>query len=156
MEGQKIELTGHPLYSIALAPNDFYLFLSVKNKLRGQLFSNHEEAVDAFKMHILEIPKSERKKAIKIVSAYAKVHETIMINNLKRRRGRRGGARTLSNGNLNIQFRRPPPGPRESSNLDDFSFPTEASVKLTAIVSDRRRGAARRIRGEAQPLCGAP
>ncbi|GBP09947.1 hypothetical protein EVAR_92481_1 [Eumeta japonica] len=34
----KIELTGHPPHSSDLAPNDFYLFTSVKNKLRGQRF----------------------------------------------------------------------------------------------------------------------
>ncbi|GBP26946.1 hypothetical protein EVAR_95732_1 [Eumeta japonica] len=47
-----------------LAPNDFYLFRSVKNKLRGQHFSSREEAFDAFKMHVLEILQSEWKKAI--------------------------------------------------------------------------------------------
>ncbi|GBP06009.1 Histone-lysine N-methyltransferase SETMAR [Eumeta japonica] len=51
LEGQKIKLTGHPPYGPDLAPNDFYLLPSVKNKLRGQRFSNREEAVDAFKMH---------------------------------------------------------------------------------------------------------
>ncbi|GBP15921.1 hypothetical protein EVAR_12507_1 [Eumeta japonica] len=39
-EGQKIELTDHPPYSPDLAPNDVYLFPSVKNKLRGQRFSS--------------------------------------------------------------------------------------------------------------------
>lgn len=62
LEDQKIELTGHPPYSPDLAPNDFYLFPTVKNKLRGQRFSSREEAVDAFKMHVLEIPQSEWKK----------------------------------------------------------------------------------------------
>ncbi|GBP43335.1 Histone-lysine N-methyltransferase SETMAR [Eumeta japonica] len=58
LEGQKIEVTDHlhlP-YSLDLAPNDFFLFLSVKNKLRGQRFSSSKEAVDAFIMFILEIP----------------------------------------------------------------------------------------------------
>ncbi|GBP58842.1 Histone-lysine N-methyltransferase SETMAR [Eumeta japonica] len=59
LEGQKIKLTGHPPYSFNLAPNDFYLFPSVKNKLHGQPFSSRKEAVDAFKMYILEIPQSE-------------------------------------------------------------------------------------------------
>ncbi|GBP87527.1 hypothetical protein EVAR_57236_1 [Eumeta japonica] len=48
LEGQKIELTGHPPYNSDLAPNDSYLFPSVKNKLRGQRISRREEAVDAF------------------------------------------------------------------------------------------------------------
>ncbi|GBP93102.1 hypothetical protein EVAR_97007_1 [Eumeta japonica] len=38
LEGQKIKLTGHPPYNPDPAPNDFYLFPSVKNKLRGQRF----------------------------------------------------------------------------------------------------------------------
>ncbi|GBP23572.1 hypothetical protein EVAR_80188_1 [Eumeta japonica] len=38
-EGQTIELTGHSPYSPGLAPNDFYLFPSAKNKSRGQRFS---------------------------------------------------------------------------------------------------------------------
>ncbi|GBP82202.1 Histone-lysine N-methyltransferase SETMAR [Eumeta japonica] len=63
---QNIELTGHPPYSPDLAPNDFYLLPSVKNKLRGQTFSSHEEAVDALKMHVLEIPQSEWQKCYKI------------------------------------------------------------------------------------------
>ncbi|GBP19339.1 Mariner Mos1 transposase [Eumeta japonica] len=62
LEGQKIELPGHPQYSPDSAPNDFYLFPSAKNKLRGQHFSCREEAVDAFKMHVLEIPQSEWRK----------------------------------------------------------------------------------------------
>ncbi|GBP64440.1 Mariner Mos1 transposase [Eumeta japonica] len=55
LQGQKIELTGRLVYSPNLAPNDFYLFTSVKNKLLGLRFSSREEAVDAFKMHVLEI-----------------------------------------------------------------------------------------------------
>ncbi|GBP81000.1 hypothetical protein EVAR_68811_1 [Eumeta japonica] len=65
LECQKIELTGHPSYSPDLAPKDFYLFPIAKNKLRGQRFSGREEAVDAFKMHVLEIPQAEWKKCNK-------------------------------------------------------------------------------------------
>ncbi|GBP46391.1 hypothetical protein EVAR_36371_1 [Eumeta japonica] len=65
LEGHKIKLTGHLPYSSDLALNDFYLFSSVKNKLRGQRFSSNEKAVDAFKMHVLEIPQSEWKKCYK-------------------------------------------------------------------------------------------
>ncbi|GBP42888.1 Histone-lysine N-methyltransferase SETMAR [Eumeta japonica] len=64
LEGQMIEL-GHPPYRPDLVPNDFYLFPSVKNKVRGQRFSSREGAVDAFKMHVLEIPQSEWKKCFK-------------------------------------------------------------------------------------------
>lgn len=59
---QNIELMGHPPYSPDLAPNDFFLFPHTKNKLRGQRFSTPEEAVDAFKMHVLEVSQSEWKK----------------------------------------------------------------------------------------------
>ncbi|GBO99757.1 Voltage-dependent calcium channel type D subunit alpha-1, partial [Eumeta japonica] len=50
---QKIELTDHPLYRPDMAPHNYYLYLSVKNKLHGQSFSSREEVVDAFKMHVL-------------------------------------------------------------------------------------------------------
>ena len=59
---QNIELMGHPPYSPDLAPNDFFLFPSVKNKLRGQRFSSPEEAIEAFKFHVLKIPHSEWNK----------------------------------------------------------------------------------------------
>ncbi|GBP20741.1 hypothetical protein EVAR_14466_1 [Eumeta japonica] len=49
--GQKIELTGDPPYSPDLEPSDFYLFPSMKNKLRNPCFSNREEVIDAFKIH---------------------------------------------------------------------------------------------------------
>ncbi|GBP94181.1 hypothetical protein EVAR_100802_1 [Eumeta japonica] len=45
LEGQKIELTGHPPYSPYSpywAPNGFYLLPNVKNKLRAQRFSSCE------------------------------------------------------------------------------------------------------------------
>lgn len=58
---ENIELMGHPPYSPDLAPNDFFLFPYIKNKLRGQRFSTPEEAVDAFKMHVLELTKSDWK-----------------------------------------------------------------------------------------------
>ncbi|GBP23307.1 hypothetical protein EVAR_76022_1 [Eumeta japonica] len=61
----KTELTDHPPYDPDSAPNDFYLFPSVKNKLRGQRCWSREEAVDAFKMHVLEIPQSECTKSYK-------------------------------------------------------------------------------------------
>lgn len=56
LASQRIELTSHSPYSHDLAPNDFFLFPKIKDKLRGQRFSTPEEAVDAFKNHILEIP----------------------------------------------------------------------------------------------------
>jgi histone-lysine N-methyltransferase SETMAR len=62
LTGQNVELMGHPPYSPDLAPNDFFLFPHIKNKLRGQRFSAPEEAVDAFKNHVLEVPQSKWKK----------------------------------------------------------------------------------------------
>lgn len=62
LSGQNVELMGHPAYSPDLAPNDYFLFPFVKNKLRGQRFSTPEEAVDAFKTHVLNISASEWKK----------------------------------------------------------------------------------------------
>lgn len=59
---QNIELMDHPPYSPDLAPNDFFLFPDIKNKLRGQRFSTPEEAVEAFKMYVLELSVSVWKK----------------------------------------------------------------------------------------------
>ena len=59
---QNIDLMRHPPYSPDLAPNGFFLFPYVKNKMKGQRFSIPEEAVDAFRMHVLEMPQSERQK----------------------------------------------------------------------------------------------
>ncbi|GBP80803.1 hypothetical protein EVAR_47289_1 [Eumeta japonica] len=47
LEGQKKELTDHPPNSPDLAPDDFHLFSSVNNKLRGQYSLSREKAVDA-------------------------------------------------------------------------------------------------------------
>ena len=52
----------HPPYSPHMATNDFFLFSCVKNKMRGQRYSTPEEAVDAFRMHVVEIPQSEWQK----------------------------------------------------------------------------------------------
>ena len=60
----------HPLYSPDLAPNDFFLFPHVKNKMRGQHFSTPEEAVDAFRMYVLEIPQSEWQKCFQMENIF--------------------------------------------------------------------------------------
>ncbi|GBP85407.1 hypothetical protein EVAR_60248_1 [Eumeta japonica] len=84
LEGQKIKSTGHPPYSLHLALNDFCLFSSVKNKLRAQRFPSREEAVDAFKMHVLKIPSNQNQKsAIKIDFSVCKSTSMIMVNILK-------------------------------------------------------------------------
>ncbi|GBP13433.1 Mariner Mos1 transposase [Eumeta japonica] len=38
LESEKIKLTGHPSYNRDLTPKDFYIFPSVRNKLRGYRF----------------------------------------------------------------------------------------------------------------------
>ena len=48
---QNIDLISHPPYRPDLAPNQ-----------RDQRFSTPEDAVDAFRMHVLEIPQSEWQK----------------------------------------------------------------------------------------------
>ena len=55
---------GHPPYSPDLAPNDFFLFPNIKNKLRGQRFSSAKEAVDAFKNYIKEVSQEDWKTAL--------------------------------------------------------------------------------------------
>lgn len=62
LDTQKIELMGHPPYSPDLAPNDFYLFPTIKDKLRGQRFATPEEAVEAFKNHVLGLSSSDWQK----------------------------------------------------------------------------------------------
>ena len=44
---------------ILILANDFFLFPYVKNKMRGQRFTTPEEAVNAFRMYVFEIPQSE-------------------------------------------------------------------------------------------------
>ena len=46
-----------------LAPNDFFLFPYVKNKLRAQRFSTPEEAVEAFRMYVLGILQAKWQKS---------------------------------------------------------------------------------------------
>ena len=62
LKTQNIDLLSHPRYSPDLAPNDFFLFPYVENKMRRQRFSTPEEAVDAFSRHVLQIPQSEWQK----------------------------------------------------------------------------------------------
>lgn len=44
--GENIEFMGHPPYSPDLAPNDFFLFPTIKKKMHGKLFSTPEEAIN--------------------------------------------------------------------------------------------------------------
>ncbi|CAH1958820.1 unnamed protein product [Acanthoscelides obtectus] len=58
---ENVELLDHPPYSPDLSPNDFFTF-PIKNSLRGQRFQLPEEAVDAFKNAVLDLPANEWNK----------------------------------------------------------------------------------------------
>ncbi|CAH2010451.1 unnamed protein product [Acanthoscelides obtectus] len=55
---ENVELLDHPPYS----PNDFFTFPKIKNRLGGQRFQSPEEAVDAFKNAVLDLPANEWNK----------------------------------------------------------------------------------------------
>ncbi|CAH1987551.1 unnamed protein product [Acanthoscelides obtectus] len=59
---ENVELLGHPSYSPDLSPNDSFTFPKIKNRLRGQRFQSPEEAVDAFKNAVLDLPANEWNK----------------------------------------------------------------------------------------------
>ncbi|CAH1961383.1 unnamed protein product [Acanthoscelides obtectus] len=59
-----VELLDHPPYSPDLSPNDFFTFPKIKNRLCGQRFHSPEEAVDAFKNAILDLPANEWNKCL--------------------------------------------------------------------------------------------
>ncbi|CAH2018787.1 unnamed protein product [Acanthoscelides obtectus] len=58
---ENVELLDHPPYSPDLSPNDFFTVPEIKNRLRGQRLSP-EEAVDAFKNAVLDLPANEWNK----------------------------------------------------------------------------------------------
>ncbi|CAH2004935.1 unnamed protein product [Acanthoscelides obtectus] len=59
---ENVELLDHPSYSPDLSPNDFFSFPKIKNRLRGQRFQSPEEAVDAFKNAVFDLPPNEWNK----------------------------------------------------------------------------------------------
>ncbi|CAH1994001.1 unnamed protein product [Acanthoscelides obtectus] len=59
---ENVKLMDHPPYSPDLGPNDFFTFPKIKNRLRGQRFQSPEEAVDAFKNAVLDLPANEWNK----------------------------------------------------------------------------------------------
>ncbi|CAH2012334.1 unnamed protein product [Acanthoscelides obtectus] len=59
---ENVELLCHPPYSPDLSPNDFFTFPKIKNRLHGQRFQSPEEAVDAFKNAVLDLPVNEWNK----------------------------------------------------------------------------------------------
>ncbi|CAH1987752.1 unnamed protein product [Acanthoscelides obtectus] len=56
---ENVELLDHPPYSPGLSPNDFFTFSKIENRLRGQTFQSPEEAVDAFKNAVFDLPANE-------------------------------------------------------------------------------------------------
>ncbi|CAH1967638.1 unnamed protein product [Acanthoscelides obtectus] len=58
---ENVELLDHPPYS----PNDLFTFPKIKNRLRGQKFQSPEEAVDAFKNAVLDLPANKWNKCFK-------------------------------------------------------------------------------------------
>ncbi|CAH1961298.1 unnamed protein product [Acanthoscelides obtectus] len=59
---ENVELLDPPPYNPDLGPNDFFTFPKIKNRLRGQRFQSPEEAVDAFKNAVLDLPANEWNK----------------------------------------------------------------------------------------------
>ncbi|CAH2016043.1 unnamed protein product [Acanthoscelides obtectus] len=59
---ENVEFLYHPPYSPDLSPNDFFTFPKIKNRLRGQRFQSPEEAVDAFKNAVLDMPANKWNK----------------------------------------------------------------------------------------------
>ncbi|CAH1955787.1 unnamed protein product [Acanthoscelides obtectus] len=62
MQEENVELLDHPPYSPDLSPNEFFTFPKIKNRLLGQRFQSPEEAVDAFKNAVLDLPANEWNK----------------------------------------------------------------------------------------------
>ncbi|CAH1993525.1 unnamed protein product [Acanthoscelides obtectus] len=62
---ENVELLDHPSYSPDLSPDDFFTFPKIKNRLRVQRFQSPEEAVDAFKNAVLDLPANEWNKCFK-------------------------------------------------------------------------------------------
>ncbi|CAH1956399.1 unnamed protein product [Acanthoscelides obtectus] len=59
---ENVELLDHPPYNPDLSPNDFFTFPKIKNRVRGERFQSPEEAVDAFKNAVLDLPANEWSK----------------------------------------------------------------------------------------------
>ncbi|CAH1992142.1 unnamed protein product [Acanthoscelides obtectus] len=59
---ENVELLDYHPYGPDLSPSDFFTFPEIKNRLRGQRFQSLEEAVDAFKNVVLDLPANEWSK----------------------------------------------------------------------------------------------
>ncbi|CAH2003858.1 unnamed protein product [Acanthoscelides obtectus] len=56
---ENVELLDHPPYSPDPGPNDLFTFPKITNGLRGQRFQSPEEAVEALKNAVLDLPANE-------------------------------------------------------------------------------------------------
>lgn len=65
LKTKKVECIGHPPYSPDLAPCDFFLFPNIKDKLRGIRFNTAEEAVEAYRKLLSEVPSEDWKICFK-------------------------------------------------------------------------------------------
>ncbi|CAH2014487.1 unnamed protein product [Acanthoscelides obtectus] len=68
-----------------LSPKDLFTFLKIKNRLRGQRFQSPEEAVDAFKNAVLDLPANEWNKCFENwferMQMYVNLREEYFENN---------------------------------------------------------------------------
>ena len=62
LSSKNVELMTHCPYSPDLLPNDFFLFLNIKKKMRDERFESSEAAVETFRTLISEVTTSEWKK----------------------------------------------------------------------------------------------
>ncbi|CAH1962421.1 unnamed protein product [Acanthoscelides obtectus] len=74
---ENVELLDYPPYSPDLSPNDFFTFPKIKNRLRGQRFQSPEEAVDAFKNAVLDLPANELRKLVRAHADAIRKLETV-------------------------------------------------------------------------------
>ncbi|CAH2007674.1 unnamed protein product [Acanthoscelides obtectus] len=83
---ENVELLDHFPYSPDLSPNDFFTFPKIKNRLRGQRFQSPEEAVDAFKNVVLDMPANEWNKYVarEVQVSKTKVWQTLREEGLVR------------------------------------------------------------------------
>ena len=58
LESTEVKLMTHPPYSPDLAPCDYFLFPSVKNRMRGKRFSSPEEAVVVYESELMGLEEN--------------------------------------------------------------------------------------------------
>ena len=78
LEHRNIQLVGHPPYSPDLAPCDFFLFPTVKSKLRGRNFNSAEDAVNAYQEEVMNLTENDFAQCF--LSWFARMHKCIDCN----------------------------------------------------------------------------